>query len=304
MDRRSFLQRTATGSLLLVSSQFPLNALSEPEMLKLSILHTNDVHSRIDPFPMDGSRNQGLGGISRRAAIIQNIRQQEDHVLLFDAGDIFQGTPYFNVFGGELEMKLMSKMGYDAATIGNHDFDAGADGLAKQLVHANFPMVISNYRVNNSPLQDKVLDHKIIQKGDIKIGVFGIGIELKGLVPQDLYGEIQYEDPIRKAQEYAHKLKRDADCDFVICLSHLGYRYQENRVSDWVLAHATEDIDLIVGGHTHTFMREPDILNNKKGKPVAVNQVGWAGIMLGRLDVHFEKNSKKTCVSCSNRYIS
>ncbi len=300
MKRRIFLQKMAAGSLMIGTGALPLQAAVNPEVIKLTILHTNDVHSRIDPFPMDGGRNQGLGGASRRASLIKKIRAQEEHVLLLDSGDIFQGTPYFNLFGGELEFKLMSAMQYDAATIGNHDFDAGLEGLHKQLPHANFSFISSNYDFSDTLMADKVKPYQIFKKGPIKIGVFGLGIELKGLVPESLYGNTRYLDPIERANHYASLLKNDEKCDFVICLSHLGYRYREEKVSDTVLAENSRNIDLILGGHTHTFLNEPTIIKNLGGTATYINQVGWAGIMLGRLEVYFERNKKGTCLSCKN----
>lgn len=301
MDRRSFIRNSTYSGLLLTTGAYPIMAASnEPEITRLTILHTNDVHSRVEPFPMDGSRNEGLGGVAKRATLIKKVRDEQKNVLLLDAGDIFQGTPYFNFFGGEIEMKLMSELGYDAATIGNHDFDGGIDGLERQLQNASFPLVVSNYNFNNTVLQGKTKAYKIFTKDGLKIGVFGLGIELKGLVPDKLYKETVYEDPLNAADKWAAYLKQDQKCDFVICLSHLGYKYDENKVSDRVLAQSTANIDLIIGGHTHTFMREPERLLNKAGKPVLINQVGWAGIVLGRLDVYFEKNKKGTCITCKN----
>ena len=303
MDRRRFIKKISAGSLLLTSGALPLSAFDSPKTYQLTILHTNDVHSRIDPFPMDGGRYQGLGGASKRAALIKKIRAEEENVLLLDAGDIFQGTPYFNYFSGELEFKLMSEMKYDAATIGNHDFDAGIDGLFKQLPHANFPFIICNYDFKDTIMAGKVHPYKIFRKGPLKIGVTGVGIELDGLVPKTLFKETVYLDPIAKANETARILKQDEKCDLVICLSHLGYRYRSEKVSDQVLAKQTENIDLIIGGHTHTLMDQPEVLENKKGDPVMINQVGWAGIALGRLDIHFEKNKKQKCVNCKNHWI-
>lgn len=301
MDRRSFVRQSALSSLILTTGSYPLIAsIHEPEITKLTILHTNDVHSRLDPFPMDGSKNEGLGGAAKRATLIKSIRAKEKNVLLLDAGDIFQGTPYFNFFGGEVEMKVMSEMGYDAATIGNHDFDGGIDGLEKQLVHANFPLLVSNYDFRDTVLNGKTKEYKIFYKGGIKIGVFGVGIELNGLVPESLTKNTQYSDPILAANRCSSILKNEEKCDFVICLSHLGYKYSENKVSDVVLAKCTTDIDLIIGGHTHTFMKEPDKVLNLANKPVLINQVGWAGIMLGRFDIFFEKNKKGKCITCKN----
>lgn len=300
-SRRKFIKDVALSSLILSTGAFPLHAREDDvNVQKLTILHTNDVHSRIDPFPMDGSKNQGLGGVAKRASLIKKIREQEKHVLLLDAGDMFQGTPYFNFFGGELEVKLMSQLGYDAGTIGNHDFDAGVDGLAKQMIHANFPLLSSNYDFSDTEMNGKTSNYKIFKKGSIKIGVFGIGIELKGLVPPALYKGTIYQDPISVAQKWSTWLRHDQKCDYVICLSHLGYKYNETKISDHSLAEATSDIDLIIGGHTHTFLNQPDRKQNKIGKPVLINQVGWAGIVLGRIDVLFERNAKDTCVTCQN----
>lgn len=309
MDRRHFIQDLSTGALLLGMGSFPLEALASPksEIVKLTILHTNDVHSRVDPFPMDGSSNQGLGGVARRATLIDRVRKQEKNVLLFDAGDIFQGTPYFNFYGGELEMKLMSAMAYDAGTIGNHDFDNGIEGLEKQLVHANFPLLVANYDFSNTIMRGKTQPYKIFKKQGIKIGVFGIGIQLDGLVTKSLYKDTVHQDPLSKANETAAFLKNEAKCDYVICLSHLGYKYdkanEKDKPSDWRLAENSHHIDLIIGGHTHTFLKQPDILKNLDGKPCIVNQVGWAGIMLGRIDVFFERTKESRCETCQNLWV-
>ncbi len=302
-DRRTFLKSLGRSALVLGLGGLPLKILSAADhsaLVKLTILHTNDVHSRIEPFPMDGGKRQGLGGAAKRAALIRKIRSNSDHVLLLDAGDIFQGTPYFNFFGGELEFKLMSEMGYDAATIGNHDFDAGIDGLHKQLSHARFPMINCNYDFRDTLMEGNVLPYKIFEKGGLKIGVLGIGIELDGLVPQNLYGKTTYLDPIENANRVALHLKKEADCDYVICLSHLGYKYETDKISDQVFAKESRHIDLILGGHTHTFMDRPETAKNADGKPVLINQAGWAGIMLGQLDVYFERNKKTHCSFCEN----
>lgn len=305
INRRKFIVNGLAGAGYLVANpMFPLTAgVTDPDLIKLNILHTNDMHSRIEPFPMDGSRNEGLGGAARRAARIDKIRKQEDHVLLFDAGDIFQGTPYFNLFGGELEFKLMSEMKYDAATMGNHDFDAGIDGFEMQLPHANFPFIVTNYDFSDTILDGKIVKHKIFEVEEIKIGVIGIGIELKGLVPQSLYKETQYLDPIAVAQQEAGRLKNDLGCDYVVCLSHLGYQYRNDRVSDVVLAQNTKDIDLIIGGHTHTFMRNADVRRNMSGQEVIVTQAGWAGILLGHVEILFERSKKTSCVNCNTMLI-
>lgn len=253
---------------------------------KLTILHTNDVHSRLDPFP-DGSF-AGKGGVAGRAALINGIRRQEEQVLLLDAGDIFQGTPYFNLYKGEPELQAMSMMGYDAGTIGNHDFDAGIENLANQLSgHARFPIVICNYDFSGTPMETHHQPWHIIKKGDLKIGITGVGIEMAGLVGQGLYGDTKYLDPVTKANEISTYLKRKKNCDLVICLSHLGDRYKDEKVSDEVLAQRSVDIDLIIGAHTHQFFEKPRQYKNAANATVIVNQVGWGGIQLGRMDYEF-----------------
>ncbi len=291
-NRREFLRITGSAAALLALGINPFDISAKERVVKITILSTNDVHSRIEPFPMDGSKNQGMGGAARRAKMISRIRSEEENVLLFDAGDVFQGTPYFNFFNGELEFKLMSEMGYDAGTIGNHDFDNGIQGFYDQLPNANFPILMSNYDLTNTQLKNKVQPYKIFNKKGIKIGVFGIGIQLDGLVPKALYGETVYLDPIEKANATALLLKKEMDCDLVICLSHLGYKYNDRKVSDQVLAKNSSHIDLIIGGHTHTFLNEPEKISNKEGKEVNVSQVGWAGINLGRIDYYFEAGKK------------
>jgi len=295
-SRRDFLKKAGIGSGLLLAGAFPLQAFASEKEIRLTILHTNDVHSRLDPFPMDGSKYQGLGGVAARATAIAKIRAMEENVLLFDAGDIFQGTPYFNLYKGEPEIKAMSMMNYDACTMGNHDFDAGIDGFSKQLVHANFPVLVANYDFSNTSLADKTLPYKIFKKGGLKIGVFGLGIQLSGLVPTAAYGDTKYLDPIEKAREISTLLKKNKNCDFVVCLSHLGFQYSSNKVSDCVLAAETEHIDLIIGGHTHTFLDEPKVAKNKTGHDIIINQMGWAGVRLGKLDYIFDskKNAKLT----------
>jgi len=307
INRRKFLGQAIAGTLVSATGSFPFHAYEhDPELTKITILHTNDIHSRIDPFPMDGSRNQGMGGAAKRAKLISSIRDREKNVLLLDSGDIFQGTPYFNFFGGEIEIKLMSEMAYDAGTMGNHDFDGGIDGFHKQLPHAKFPFIVSNYNFDDTILNGQIEKRKIIEKGGIKVGLVGAGIQLKGLVPPSLSAETRYLDPIKEVQKQINILKGDHGCDYIICLSHLGYKYRSsaNRVSDVILAESTTNLDLILGGHTHTFMRAPDRRQNKNGKEVLINQCGWGGILLGKVDVHFEKNKKGKCITCRNQLIN
>lgn len=303
--RRNFIQRTAgAGAALMIPGWMDANTLLKEELTKLIILHTNDTHSRIEPFPEDGSRNAGLGGAARRAAIINHIRNEYENVLLFDSGDIFQGTPYFNFFGGELEIRLMTEMGYDATTMGNHDFDGGLENFEKHIrEQGNFPVVISNYDFSETVMHDKFIPRYILNRGDIKIGVTGVGIKLDGLVPSNLYGLTKYLDPVQHATTQANILKYDEKCDLIICLSHLGYKYDNGKVSDIDLAQQSQSIDIILGGHTHTFMDKPDMYKNKDGDNVIINQVGWAGMRLGKIEVFFEKNKKNKCVTCDGIWV-
>ncbi len=292
-NRRSFIKQSGLGAIGL--SLLPQFSLARSKDVKLTILHTNDMHSHI--HPVTSGRNKGLGGMAQRAALIKQIREQEEHVLLLDAGDIFQGTPYFNFYSGELEFKLMSEMKYDAATLGNHDFDNGLEGLQKQLPHAKFPFLIANYDFSDTIVKDTFKPYKIFRKGDLKIGVFGIGIELEGLVPKKLYQNTMYQDPITTANHYAKFLKKNQKCDLVICLSHLGFKYKSNKISDMKLAKQTHNIDLIIGGHTHTFLKKPVSQLNLDKKEVLINQVGWAGINIGKIDFHFSQNDDDKKVS-------
>ncbi|MBX7226302.1 MAG: metallophosphatase [Chitinophagales bacterium] len=294
LNRRDFIGKAALGSMAIGLTGLPLDVLGNERVEKLTILHTNDVHSQIEPFPDDHKTFPGMGGAAVRAAIINKIREEEKNVLLLDAGDIFQGTPYFNFFGGEIEFKLMSQMGFDASTLGNHDFDLGVENLVKQMPHALFPFVNCNYDFTNSALNGKIASYKIIQKGRIKIGITGVGIQLSGLVPDQNYEGIVYNNPVEKLQKVADFLRHEEKCHLVICLSHLGYKYDDNqKISDIYLAETTKNIDVFIGGHTHTFLDKPTVHRNLEDRKVLINQVGWAGVNIGRLDIFFEKNLKK-----------
>lgn len=293
MKRRQFIQQTAAASTLIGLGGLSLQSFSSISK-HITILHTNDVHSHIDPFGPEDGMNANQGGVARRYSLIESIRKENPYTLLFDAGDIFQGTPYFNYYGGELEFKLMSMLKYDAATIGNHDFDNGIDGLYSQLPYAKFDFISSNYDFSNTVMDTHVKPYKIYELDGIKIGVFGLGIQLDGLVLKNMYKETVYLDPIETAQEMTKILKENEACDLIICLSHLGYEYSNpKRASDINLARATNHIDLIIGGHTHTFLPKPTIEKNSDGKDVLVNQVGCYGINLGRIDFYFDSDKNK-----------
>lgn len=277
------------GGAILGLNSTSLRAFASGEMVKITILHTNDTHSRIDPFPESDPKFPGMGGFAQRAALVKKIRSQEKNVLLFDAGDVFQGSPYFNLYGGEVEFKLMNEMRYDGMTIGNHEFDNGLEGLSRQLKNMNFPMISSNYDFSDTILAGKVEPYKIFRVGEIVIGVFGLGIELEGLVNEKGYGQTRYLNPLEKAAETARFLKKELYCDLVICISHLGCSYREKKVCDVVMAKQSKNIDLIIGGHTHTFIDEPYIFRNSDNKEVLVCQVGWGGVKLGKIDYYLVK---------------
>ncbi|HYG53001.1 MAG TPA: metallophosphatase [Flavobacteriales bacterium] len=305
MNRRDFIKYGLAGvGLAALPFKADASGKKKRDVQKLLILHTNDVHSRVDPFPSTDPKYAGKGGVARRKTLIEKLRSENTHVLLFDCGDIFQGTPYFNLYGGEVELKAMSDMKYDAGTMGNHDFDNGIEGFLKVMPHANFPFICSNYDFSDTPLAGKTETYRVFNKGGIKVGVLGLGIELRGLVPDKLYGRTRWLDPIETAERVGEKLKKEEGCDLVVCLSHLGFKYDTDKVSDLVLARKTCYLDLILGGHTHTFLNEAVIEKNAANQNVLINQVGWGGIYLGSIFLSFQKNGKNKRNSNEISYIA
>jgi 5'-nucleotidase len=306
-NRREFLKYAlGTGAVLAGLDALPLNrVLGKEGFIGLTILYTNDQHSRIEPFPQNDPKYPGEGGFARRAALVEKIRNENENVLLLDAGDIFQGTPYFNYFSGEVEYKLMSMMKYDAVTFGNHDFDLGCENILKQMPHASFDFINCNYDFKDTVLakNKKIFPYKIYRKGRLKIGVLGIGIELENLVDKKYVKGILYTDPVTNANKWAAVLKHDEKCDYVICLSHLGYKYDNNKISDLIFASQTKNIDLIIGGHTHTFLENPEKVKNADGLEVLITQVGWAGIWLGKTSITFSAHNKNILQSNTNHKI-
>lgn len=291
MNRREFIRTIVAGGAVFGLSKVNIAGTVGKGLTKITILHTNDTHSQIEPFPSGHHKFPDMGGFARRAALIRKIRQEEKNVLLFDAGDIYQGTPYFNFFKGEVEIKLMSEMGYDAATIGNHEFDNGLNGIERNLKFASFPFISSNYDFSDTILKNKILQHRILEVENIKIGVFGLGIELDGLVAKPGYGNTVYLNPLEKAAEYAYLLKKEKQCELVICLSHLGFSYEDQQISDVVLAKQSKNIDIIIGGHTHTTLRNAVVFSNSDGQEIIIGQTGYAGVNLGRIDVYLKRNT-------------
>lgn len=291
MNRRDFIKHSLlTGAALTIGNPIMAEDLFSKGKT-LTILHTNDMHSRIEPFPNDGGRFANQGGMTKLATLINQIRTEQDNILLLDAGDVFQGTPYFNFYGGELEFKMMSKMGFDASTLGNHEFDNGLEGILNQLPHADFPHICSNYDFSRTILNNHTLPYKIFKKSGIRVGVFGLGIELQGLVGSKNFQETKYLDPVGIAHEMVQELK-NKKCDLIICLSHLGYSYRSNKIDDLKLAGKVSGIDLIIGGHTHTFLDEPTTVENQEGHKTLIHQVGTAATRLGKIDFVFSKEHK------------
>ena len=293
-NRRIFVKKILLAgiSIPLLNSFSFLNKKSRTK--KITILHTNDMHSHIDSFPENHSKYPGLGGMRRIANLINNIRLKEKNIVLIDAGDIFQGTPYYNKFKGSLELKIMSRMGYIASTMGNHDFDNGIKGFKKVLHHANFPFICSNYEFSDFEMNEKTLKYLVKEIDGIKIGFFGLGIELEGLVEKEYYGGTKYLDPLITSNYWSNYLKNKEKCDLIICISHLGHKYKSDKISDLKLASLSNNIDVIIGGHTHTFLEKAKLIKNIKNNDVIVNQAGWGALALGRIDLEFSKNNEKT----------
>ena len=293
INRRIFIRNIATGAAGLSLGALPLDLLANNDYTTISILHTNDMHCHIEPFTGNNECYNNKGGLARISKLAKIQKAKNPNTLLLDAGDMFQGTPYFNYFKGELMLKIMSAAGYDAGTIGNHEFDNGLQGILDPLPNAQFPLINSNYDFSDTILDGKFPSYKIFKREGIRIGIYGVGIELKGLVGKKNYENTVYIDPVEEARKMENFLRNDKKCDLVICLSHLGLRYRDKTVSDLILAEETKTTDLIIGGHTHTYLEKPIEKKNKAGKPVIVNQAWWGGLVVGKIDFVFERTKKK-----------
>lgn len=251
---------------------------------RLTILHTNDTHSQIRPLSvnLDDTMKAGRAGFIRRIAMIQDERKKDPELLLFDSGDFSQGSPYYTMFRGDVEAGLMNMMHYDAGTIGNHEFDFGLDNMARVFKSLNFPIVCANYDFTGTPLQDIVKPYVIIKRKGVKIGVFGLSPQLDGLVDKKNYEPIKYLNPVSKAQEMADALKKKK-CNLIICISHLGW--EEQSMGDQEVISHTRGIDLVLGGHSHTYFTTLRYVNNLDGKPIPVDQNGKHAIFVGKIEV-------------------
>lgn len=272
-------------ALLIIISTFQLTA---EKKIKLVILHTNDTHSQVEPTEKSNLKTADMGGYARRMGVIEKIRSEEKNVLLFDTGDFSQGTPYFNFFNGRVEIDALNRMQYDAGTLGNHEFDNGIDTLAVILQKARFPMISSNYEVDNTPIKNQIQPYIILKKFGLKIGIMALNVDPKSLIIESNYRGLVYRDPIEKAQELSAFLKNKKKCDLVICLSHLGSDSTSVDVNDFTVAHQTKHIDIILGGHSHSLLENVKT-NNANGKKVIISQMGKSGLYLGRIDLDLKK---------------
>jgi len=266
-----------------------LVGLSAQSGTKLVILHTNDTHSQLEPTDANAIKNADMGGYARRQGIINKIRRQEEQVLLVDAGDFSQGTPYYNFFKGRVEIEGYNRMKYDAITLGNHEFDNGMDTLSAILSLAGFPVVVSNYDVSKSSISAFVKPYLVLKKGSLRVGIMGLGVNPAGLIMEKNYKGIEYKDPVSTAQKISSVLKKREKCDLIICLSHLGSDSTLTGINDFDIARQTRYIDVIIGGHSHTLLENAKILN-AKGKNVLIAQMGKSGLYLGRIDVLLTKS--------------
>ncbi len=259
---------------------------------ELTILHTNDTHSQIYPLSSNlaDTLKAGRGGFLRRLALLKEERAKEPKLLLFDSGDFSQGSSYYTMYKGDVEVGLMNQMHYDAGTIGNHEFDFGLDNMARLFRNLNFPIVCANYDFSGTPLEDVVKPYTIINRNGLKIGVFGLGAKLAGLVDGKNYGTIKYMDPISVANDVASLLKNKEKCDVVICLSHLGWNIK--GLSDEELIKGSRYIDLVLGGHSHSYMEKLGYVKDQDGKDIPVDQNGKSGIFIGKLKLDFTRSKK------------
>ena len=286
INRRTFLTTSAAFGATLVA--FPPEILSAADTV-ITILHTNDTHSQIDPLPANDV-NAGKGGVARRATLVKRVRKENPNTLLVDAGDVLQGTPYFNFYKGEVEYKAMSAIGYDVGTLGNHEFDNGVEALAAALKFANFDIVSANYDVKGTVLEQRVKRYVVKTVGGIRIGLLGLGVSPVALITPDNFKGVTYIDPVVAARDVVKKLREEERCALVVCMSHLGYN-ADAKSGDSFVASQVDGIDFIASGHTHTFMKEPVTQTQPCGAKTTIFQVGKSGIYVGRVDFTF-RNGK------------
>jgi 5'-nucleotidase len=284
INRRNFLTTSAAFGATLVGFPRTLLEASAAETV-ITILHTNDTHSQIDPLPPN-DRNAGKGGVARRATLVKRVRKENPNTLLLDAGDVLQGTPYFNFYKGEVEYKAMSAIGYDAGTLGNHEFDNGLEALAAALKFANFDIVSANYDVKGTVLEDRVKRYVVKTAGGIRVGLFGLGISPTALITPANFKGVTFIDPVIAAREVVKKLREEERCSLIVCMSHLGY-HEDGKRGNSMLASQVDGIDFIASGHTHLFMEQPVTATQPCGAKTLIFEVGKSGIYVGRVDFTF-----------------
>ena len=284
INRRTFLTTSAVFGATIAAFPRDLIKASAADTV-ITILHTNDTHSQIDPLPANDV-NAGKGGVARRATLVKRIRKENPNTLLVDAGDVLQGTPYFNFYKGEVEYKAMSAIGYDVGTLGNHEFDNGVEALAAALKFANFEVVSANYDVKGTVLEQHVKRYVVKTIAGIKIGLFGLGVSPVGLITPDNFKGVTYIDPVVAARDVVKVLREEERCALIVGMSHLGY-YEKGDRGDSLVAAQVDGIDFIASGHTHTFMKEPVFQTQPCGNKTMIFQVGKSGIHLGRVDFTF-----------------
>ena len=274
---------TTTAQPTVKEGLTPIRIGTIGKMRELLVVHTKDTHSCVEPLNpnLADTTQADKGGYMRRAALLNNLRAKDPNLLLVDAGDFSQGSAFYNLYHGDVEVGLMNIMGYDAATIGNHEFDFGVENMARLFRLANFPIVCCNYDFTGTACEGIVKPYTIIKRNGLKIGIFGVSPQLEGLVTAHTCAGVRYSDPISAAQPVADYLKNEAKCDLVICLSHLGWKVA--GVSDDDFIPATRNIDVVIGGHSHTYYDIPKYLRNADGILVPNNQMGKNARYVGTL---------------------
>ena len=257
---------------------------------QIVILHTNDTHSTIEPVSKYSKVKEAAGkaGCVRRATMVKQLREQNPDILLFDSGDFSQGSTFYTMYKGDVEVGLMNIMGYDAATIGNHEFDFGLDNLARLARQAKFPIVCSNCDFTGTPCQDVIKKYCVVVRDGVRIGVFGLTPKIEGLVMKENIAGVKYIDPIQATKEMVSVLRDKERCDIVVCLSHLGWKLAPEYIDDQVLISSTTDIDIVLGGHSHTYMKEMEWVDNAEGKSIPVDQNGKHGAFVGKITLKLE----------------
>lgn len=246
---------------------------------KIVLLHTNDTHSRIEAIPATDRNNPNMGGVVNRKAVVDSIRQVEKNVLLLDVGDFVQGTPYFNLFHGKVEAESMNIIRYDIGTLGNHEFDYGLDTLKKIVKTLDFPIIVCNYDFSGTVMEGMTKPYIIKEIDGVKVGFMGLGCNPAGLIQKDKYEGMKYTPSAEAANKYAQVLKDKEKCDIVVCISHNGLN------PDKEIAAQSRNIDIIIGGHSHSFMKEPALIKNSEGKDVYIYQVGKNGAYIGKTEI-------------------